>query len=340
MFIDEVRIRVKAGDGGNGCLAFRREKYVPRGGPSGGDGGRGGDITMVASTHYNTLLHFRFNPEHTAQRGRHGEGSNRSGREGESIELSVPVGTIVYDADSGELLHDFTQAGDRFLVAKGGRGGRGNQHFATSTHQAPTEHEPGHPGEAKYLRLELKLLADVGLVGFPNAGKSTLISRISAARPKIADYPFTTIEPNLGVVSVDDSTFVVADIPGLIEGAHLGHGLGVQFLRHIERTRLLVHLVDVSELTGRDPAEDFRVVMGELAGFSEDLPKKPMFVVASKVDVAQDPQRIESLRALAASEEMPFFEISSVTGQGIEDLKRAMAQEISKPAEEEVKQTS
>jgi GTP-binding protein len=340
MFIDEVRIRVKAGDGGNGCLAFRREKYVPRGGPSGGDGGRGGDITMVASTHYNTLLHFRFNPEHTAQRGRHGEGSNRSGREGESIELSVPVGTIVYDADSGELLHDFTQAGDRFLVAKGGRGGRGNQHFATSTHQAPTEHEAGHPGEAKYLRLELKLLADVGLVGFPNAGKSTLISRISAARPKIADYPFTTIEPNLGVVSVDDSTFVVADIPGLIEGAHLGHGLGVQFLRHIERTRLLVHLVDVSEITGRDPAEDFRIVMGELASFSENLPKKPMFVVASKVDVAQDPQRIESLRALAASEEMPFFEISSVTGQGIEDLKRAMAQEISKPAEEEVKQTS
>ena len=340
MFIDEVRIRVKAGDGGNGCLAFRREKYVPRGGPSGGDGGRGGDITMVASTHYNTLLHFRFNPEHTAQRGRHGEGSNRSGREGESIELSVPVGTIVYDADSGELLHDFTQAGDRFLVAKGGRGGRGNQHFATSTHQAPTEHEPGHPGEAKYLRLELKLLADVGLVGFPNAGKSTLISRISAARPKIADYPFTTIEPNLGVVSLDDSTFVVADIPGLIEGAHLGHGLGVQFLRHIERTRVLIHMLDGSELTGRDPAEDFRVVMGELAGFSEDLPKKPMFVVASKVDVAQDPQRIESLRALAASEEMPFFEISSVTGQGIEELKRAMAQEISKPAEEEVKQTS
>jgi GTP-binding protein len=337
MFIDEVRIRVKAGDGGNGCLAFRREKYVPRGGPSGGDGGRGGDITMVASEHHNTLLHFRFNPEHTAQRGRHGEGSNRTGREGESIELAVPVGTIVYDADSGELLHDFTHAGDRFLVAKGGRGGRGNQHFATSTHQAPTEHEPGHPGEAKHLRLELKLLADVGLVGFPNAGKSTLISRISAARPKIADYPFTTIEPNLGVVSVDDSTFVVADIPGLIEGAHLGHGLGVQFLRHIERTRLLVHLVDVSEITGRDPVEDFRVVMRELASFSEDLTKKPMLVAASKVDVAQDPQRIESLRALAASEELPFFEISSVTGQGIEALKRIMAQEISKPADEVLK---
>ena len=338
MFIDEVRIRVKAGDGGNGCLAFRREKYVPRGGPSGGDCGCGGDITMVASVHYNTLLHFRFNPEHTAQRGRHGEGSNRTGREGESIELAVPVGTIVYDADSGELLHDFTRAGDRFLVAKGGGGGRGNQHFATSTHQAPTEHEPGHPGEAKHLRLELKLLADVGLVGFPNAGKSTLISRISAARPKIADYPFTTIEPNLGVVSVDDSTFVVADIPGLIEGAHLGHGLGVQFLRHIERTRLLVHLVDVSENTGREPVEDFRVVMQELAGFSESLPKKPMFVVASKIDVAQNPQRIESLRELAASEKLPFFEISSVTGEGIDTLKRAMAQEIAKPTEEIVKQ--
>ncbi len=340
MFIDEVRIRVKAGDGGNGCLAFRREKYVPRGGPSGGDGGRGGDITMVASTHYNTLLHFRFNPEHTAQRGRHGEGSNRTGREGKSIELSVPVGTILYDADSGELLHDFDHAGDRFLVAKGGKGGRGNQHFATSTHQAPTEHEPGFPGDAKYLRLELKLLADVGLVGFPNAGKSTLISRISAARPKIADYPFTTIEPNLGVVSVDDSTFVVADIPGLIEGAHLGHGLGVQFLKHIERTRLLVHLVDVSENSGREPVEDFRVVMEELAGFSEDLPKKPMFVVASKVDVAQDPERVESLRALAANEKLPFFEISSVTGLGIEALKRAMAQEIVKPAEKEIEQTN
>jgi len=339
MFIDEVRIRVKAGDGGNGCLAFRREKYVPRGGPSGGDGGRGGDITMEASDHYNTLLHFRFNPEHTAQRGRHGEGSNRTGREGESIELKVPVGTILYDADSGEVLHDFTHAGDRFLVAKGGRGGRGNQHFATATHQAPTEHEPGFPGEAKHLRLELKLLADVGLVGFPNAGKSTLISRISAARPKIADYPFTTLEPNLGVVSVDDSTFVVADIPGLIEGAHLGHGLGVQFLRHIERTRLLAHLVDVSEITGRDPAEDFHVVMAELAGFREDLAQKPMFVVASKIDAAQDPARIESLRALAASENLPFFEISSVTGQGIEALKRAMAQEICKPAEEISKQT-
>jgi GTPase len=335
MFIDEVRIRVKAGDGGNGCLAFRREKFVPRGGPSGGDGGRGGDVVFVASEHHNTLLHFRFNPEHTAERGRHGEGSNRSGREGASIDVPVPVGTIVYDDDTGEQLHDFTRSDDRFVIACGGKGGRGNQHFATSTHQAPTEHEPGHPGEEKRLRLELKLLADIGLVGFPNAGKSTLISRISAARPKIADYPFTTLEPNLGVVSVGDETFVVADIPGLIEGAHLGHGLGVQFLRHIERTRLLVHLVDVSEATGRDPAGDFRVVMEELEGFSADLVRKPMFVVASKVDVAQDPARIQELKALAASKHLPFYEISSVTGQGIEGLKYDLAQFLAQTAEDQ-----
>ena len=339
-FIDEAIISVKAGDGGNGCMAFRREKFVPRGGPSGGDGGRGGDVFLVASEHHNTLLHFRFNPEHTAERGRHGEGSNRTGRDGGSIDLPVPVGTLVYDNDSGELLHDFTHSGDRFLVAKGGRGGRGNQHFATPTHQAPTEHEPGRPGDEKHLRLELKLLADVGLVGFPNAGKSTLISRISAARPKIADYPFTTLEPHLGVVSVDDSTFVVADIPGLIEGAHTGHGLGIQFLRHIERTRLLVHLVDVSESSGRDPADDFRIVMEELASFSEELVKKPMFLVASKIDVAQDPERIASLRAIAVERGMPFFEISAVTGQGIEKLKRAMAQEVLKPAEEEIREQS
>jgi GTP-binding protein len=338
MFIDEVRIRVKAGDGGNGCLAFRREKFVPRGGPSGGDGGRGGDVIFVASQHHNTLLHFRFNPEHEAERGRHGEGSQRSGREGASIDVPVPVGTIVYDELTGETLHDFTQPGERFVIARGGKGGRGNQHFATSTHQAPTEHEPGRPGEEKKLRLELKLLADVGLVGFPNAGKSTLISRISAARPKIADYPFTTLEPNLGVVSAGDDTFVVADIPGLIEGAHLGHGLGVQFLRHIERTRLLVHLVDVSEATGRDPVDDFRVVMEELEGFSADLVRKPMFLVASKVDVAQDRARIEALRALAAEKHLPFSEISSVTGQGIEDLKYNMAQFLSKTVEEELKQ--
>jgi len=336
MFIDEVRILVKAGDGGNGCLAFRREKFVPRGGPSGGDGGRGGDVIFVASPHQNTLLHFRFNPEHKAERGRHGEGSNRTGREGKSIEVDTPVGTLIYDDATGELLHDFTAAGDRFVVAHGGKGGRGNARFATSTHQAPTEHEPGKPGEEKRLRLELKLLADVGLVGFPNAGKSTLISRISAARPKIADYPFTTLEPNLGVVNAGGHrTFVVADIPGLIEGAHLGHGLGVQFLTHIERTRLLAHLVDVSEASGRDPVEDFEVVMKELASFSEGLLEKPMIVVATKMDAAQDPDRVASLQKLARKRKLPFFKISSVTGDGIEALKRAMADRVLAPEEVE-----
>jgi GTP-binding protein len=333
LFIDEVKIYVKAGDGGNGCMAFRREKFVPRGGPSGGDGGHGGDVTMVATEHYNTLLHFRFNPEHKAERGRHGEGSQRTGRDGKAVELSVPVGTVVYDADSGDLLHDFTHPGERILIAKGGRGGKGNQHFATATHQAPTEHEAGFPGQERRLRLELKLLADVGLVGFPNAGKSTLISRISAARPKIADYPFTTLEPNLGVVSVGDQTFVVADIPGLIEGAHLGHGLGTNFLKHVERTRLLVHLVDVSEFSGRDPVHDFHVIMTELKSFSEELAQKPMFVVASKIDVAQDTSRIDELRDLAQTLNLPFFEISSVTGAGIDALKFGIAQAILEPVE-------
>ncbi|HXP86136.1 MAG TPA: GTPase ObgE [Bryobacteraceae bacterium] len=332
MFIDEVTILVKGGDGGNGCLAFRREKYVPRGGPSGGDGGRGGDVVMVASEHHNTLLHFRFNPEHKAQRGRHGEGSDKTGHTGASIDVATPVGTIVYDAATGEQLHDFTQPGDRWIAAHGGRGGRGNARFATSTHQAPTEHEDGHPGEERRLRLELKLLADVGLVGFPNAGKSTLISRISAARPKIADYPFTTLVPNLGVVTAgntgDERTFVVADIPGLIEGAHEGHGLGIQFLRHVERTRLLAHLVDVSESSGRDPVHDFEVVMQELASFSESLAAKPMIVVATKIDVAQDPERIAALRKLARKRRMPFYKISSVTGEGIAALKRAMADAV------------
>jgi GTP-binding protein len=332
MFIDEARILVKAGDGGNGCLAFRREKYVPRGGPSGGDGGRGGDVVLVADEHENTLLKFRFNPEHKAERGRHGEGSNRTGAEGRSIDVDVPVGTVVYDADSGERLTDFTEPGQRFTVARGGRGGRGNARFATSTHQVPMEHEPGRPGQERRLRLELKLLADVGLVGFPNAGKSTLISRISAARPKIADYPFTTLEPNLGVVQLENyRSFVVADIPGLIEGAHLGHGLGIQFLRHIERTRLLAHLVDVSESSGRDPVHDFEVVMAELASFSEELARKPMIVIATKMDAAQDPDRVASLRALAAERSLPFFEISSATGQGIDALIHAMADRVLAP---------
>jgi len=329
LFLDEAKILVKAGDGGNGCLAFRREKFVPRGGPSGGDGGRGGDVVLVGTDQQNTLLQFSYNPEHKAERGRHGEGSNRTGHDGESIELQVPVGTVVYDAETGERLFDFTEPGQRFLVAKGGRGGRGNARFVSSTHQAPTEHEPGRPGEERRLRLELKLIADVGLVGFPNAGKSTLISRISAARPKIADYPFTTLAPNLGVVQLPNyKSFVVADIPGLIEGAHAGAGLGIQFLRHIERTRLLAHLVDVSETTGRDPVEDFDIVLNELSSFSEELAHKPMIVVASKMDAAQDPERVEALRKAATDRGLAFFEISSATGQGVDALKFAMAERV------------
>src|SRR5579863_2387229 len=301
VFVDEAKIYVKGGNGGNGCIAFRREKFVPRGGPSGGDGGHGGSIYLEANPHDNTLLRYRYNREFKADRGRHGEGSNCSGHSGADMILSVPVGTVVSDQDTGELIADLTKPGERVLIAKGGRGGRGNQHFAKPWHQAPRESEDGQPGVERNLHLELKLLADVGLVGFPNAGKSTLISRISAAHPKIADYPFTTLEPNLGVVKMGDfRSFVVADIPGLIEGAHLGHGLGVQFLRHIERTRLLAHLVDVSESSGRDPVHDFETVMAELASFSDELAAKPMIVVATKMDVAQDPARVESLRNLAA----------------------------------------
>lgn len=325
MFIDEARIKVWAGDGGNGCMAFRREKFVPRGGPWGGDGGRGGDVIMESSQRHNTLIHFRFNPEHKAERGRHGEGANRTGREGMDIVLKVPVGTIVYDDETGQKIHDFSGPDDRIIVAKGGRGGRGNQHFATPTHQAPTEHEPGRPGEHRVLRLELKLLADVGLVGYPNVGKSTLISRISAARPKIANYPFTTLEPNLGVVTIgempNDESYVVADIPGLIEGAHEGHGLGTQFLRHIERTRVLLHLIDVSDFgPSPDPIQDFNVIMNELASFGAGLETKPMIVVASKADVA-NPQKLETLEKYCAKRGYPLMKISAVAGTGIEKLK-------------------
>jgi GTP-binding protein len=328
MFIDEATIRVKAGDGGNGCMAFRREKFVPRGGPSGGDGGRGGDVIIESSERHNTLVHFRFNPEYLAERGRHGEGSNRTGRDGESVMLKVPVGTIVYDQRTGEKLHDFSRADENLVVAHGGRGGRGNQHFATSTHQAPREFEYGKPGEERELRLELKLLADVGLVGYPNVGKSTLISRISAARPKIADYPFTTLQPNLGVVTIgeppDEESYVVADIPGLIAGAHTGTGLGTQFLRHIERTRLLVHLIDISDASGRpDPVEDFHVIMGELTSFGAGLEAKPMIVVASKIDVA-NAEKLKKLRKHSRKCGLDLYEVSAVTGEGVQKLKYAM----------------
>jgi GTP-binding protein len=343
MFIDEAKIRVKAGDGGNGCMAFRREKFVPRGGPSGGDGGKGGDVWMESSESHNTLVHFRFNPEYKAERGRHGEGDKKTGRDGEGIVLKVPVGTVVYDEDTGEKVHDFSRPDERVVIARGGRGGRGNAQFATSTHQAPREHEEGRLGEDRNFRLELKLLADVGLVGYPNAGKSTLISRISAARPKIADYPFTTLEPNLGVVLVGDKgkeeSFVVADIPGLIEGAHTGAGLGTQFLRHIERTRLLVHLVDVSDGSGReDVVKDVEVIGGELASFGADLEKKPTLMVASKIDVA-NPEKLKRLKQWATRRKLKLYPISAVTGEGIEKLKFAMAAEVEKvrkaPATEE-----
>jgi GTP-binding protein len=334
VFIDEAKIRVMAGDGGNGCVAFRREKFVPRGGPSGGDGGKGGDIWMESSERHNTLVHFRFNPEYKAQRGRHGEGSNKTGSDGVDIVLKVPVGTLVYDDATGERIHDFSQPDERIVIARGGRGGRGNARFATPTHQAPREHELGKPGQERVLRLELKLLADVGLVGFPNVGKSTLIARISAARPKIADYPFTTLVPNLGVVALGESdgphpiSFVVADIPGLIEGAHSGAGLGTQFLRHIERTRLLVHLVDVSDSSGRsDPVEDFQVIVHELGSFGAGLEMKPRLVAASKIDVA-NPEKLAKLKRYCSRYKLALFPISAVTGEGIEKLTWAIAHRL------------
>ncbi len=334
MFVDEVDIHVTAGNGGRGCLAFRREKFVPRGGPSGGDGGHGGSVHAVASPHINTLINYRFHPEFNAERGAHGQGSNRTGHGGADLELQVPIGTLVYEktGDPHEplrLIADLAHAGHRVLVAKGGRGGMGNARFATSTNRAPRKVQPGEPGEEKQLRLELKLLADVGLVGFPNAGKSTLISRISAARPKIADYPFTTLTPNLGVVRLDhDRSFVVADVPGLIEGAHRGLGLGHQFLRHLERTKVLVHLVDMSSDTGRSPAVDLDTVRRELELFQPTLAAKPQIVAANKMDALDEPARVDALQQRAAALGLPFFEISAATGAGLPDLLEAMWREL------------
>ena len=340
MFVDEAKIFVKAGNGGNGCLAFRREKFVPRGGPSGGDGGNGGSIYVEANPNDNTLLRYRYNREFKADRGRHGEGSNRTGHSGADLILQVPVGTLVYDEQSGETIADLATSGQRVLVAHGGRGGRGNQHFAKPWHQAPREHEEGQPGEERHLRFELKLLADVGLIGFPNAGKSTLISVISAARPKIANYPFTTLEPNLGVVNADSSvdkesreigrTFVVADLPGLIEGAHEGAGLGIRFLRHVERTRLLVHLIDTSDANDTDPVHSFEIITGELRAFSESLAEKPMMVVATKLDATTDRTRLDELRKFCKQRSLEFHAISAVTGEGVRDLVRAIADALEK----------
>jgi len=329
MFVDEVDIHVEAGHGGAGCLAFRREKFVPRGGPSGGDGGLGGSVFVVASPHTNTLINYRFHPEFSAERGEHGMGSNRTGADGEDLELAVPIGTLVYEktgdpAEPMRLVADLATEGQRVLVAKGGRGGMGNARFVSSTNRAPRKTQPGENGEIKDLRLELKLLADVGLVGFPNAGKSTLIARISAARPKIADYPFTTLTPNLGVVQLKgDRSFVVADVPGLIEGAHRGLGLGHQFLRHLERTKVLVHLVDVSSATGRDPVEDFETVRKELQLFDPRFAAKPQLVAANKIDALDDETRVKELEKRAKKLKMPFFRISGASGHGVQPLLEA-----------------
>ena len=339
MFVDEVDIHVAAGHGGRGAMSFRREKFVPRGGPNGGDGGAGGSVYLVANANLNTLLNFRFQKEFSAGRGGHGEGSNRTGRNGADIELQVPVGTVVYERQGTELVQiaDLTIDGQRVLLAKGGIGGRGNAQFATSTNRAPRRAEPGLPGEEKALRFHLKLLADVGLVGYPNAGKSTLISRISAARPKIADYPFTTLTPNLGVVSLSgDRTFVVADVPGLIEGAHAGHGLGHRFLSHLERTRVLVHVVDVSSSSGRDPVDDFTVITRELELFpgrdasGERLSEKPMLLAANKVDALDEPDRLARLEAHARRLGIEVFPVSAATGEGLPRLMEAVWRQIAR----------
>jgi len=333
MFVDEVDIHVSAGNGGNGCLSFRREKFVPRGGPDGGDGGAGGSVYIVATPTKNTLIDFRFHPEFEAKRGAHGQGANKTGHSGNDLDISVPIGTLVFakNPETGELatLADLTTEGQRVLIARGGRGGRGNARFVSSTNRAPRRTEPGEEGEERFLRLQLKLIADAGLIGFPNAGKSTLISRISAARPKIADYPFTTLSPNLGVVSLpDDRSFVVADVPGLIEGAHQGHGLGHQFLRHIERTKVLVHLVDVSGASGRDPVQDFDTILDELRLFDAKVAAKPMIVAASKIDAVDDPSRVEALERHVRDRGLPFFRISAVAGTGLDPLLEAMWRQI------------
>ncbi len=349
MFVDEAKIAVKAGDGGNGCVAFRREKYVPRGGPSGGDGGHGGSVYLEANPNDNTLLRYRYNREFKADRGRHGEGSNCTGVSGDDMILKVPVGTLVFDSDHSELLADLKKPGQRVLVAEGGKGGRGNQHFAKPWHQAPREKEEGQSGEERHLRLELKLLADVGLVGFPNAGKSTLISVISAARPKIANYPFTTLEPNLGVVNADGGTgghgtelgrtFVVADLPGLIEGASEGAGLGMRFLRHVERTRLLVHLIDTGDTAEMHPVKAYEIIEGELSAFSESLTQKPRIVTATKLDATTDRSKLEELRDFCGKRGLEFHAISAATGEGVRDLVRGIADALDQIPKAELDET-
>jgi GTPase len=325
VFVDEVEIHVRAGDGGRGCVSFRREKYVPRGGPNGGDGGRGGSVILEADEGLGTLLDFRYRRHYAAPRGRHGEGSDRHGASGEDLILRVPVGTTVREPQAGGLLGDLTVNGERLEVARGGRGGRGNARFATSTNRAPRRADPGEAGEERTLRLELRLLADVGVVGFPNAGKSTLVSRLSAARPKIADYPFTTLVPTLGLVRLDEGrSFVIADVPGLVPGAAEGKGLGLRFLRHLERTRLLVHLLDLDPATGRDPVEDWKTIQAELRAYSSELAARPQLIAANKIDLEGAAPRLKRVVAMGRRRRLPVFPLAARTGQGLAELRAAL----------------
>lgn len=328
-FIDEVKIRVIAGDGGRGCVSFRREKFVPRGGPNGGNGGHGGDVVMVGDPQLTTLLDLRYQKQYKAGRGQHGMGSDCHGRRGEDREIKVPVGTIIRDAATRELIADLQAPGERVIVAAGGRGGKGNAHFATSTFRSPRFAQPGEPGEEQELELELRLLADVGIIGLPNAGKSTLIAAISAVRPKIADYPFTTLVPNLGVVGYDDGkSFVVADIPGLIEGAHEGHGLGHKFLRHVMRTHLLVHLIDASAIDEKEPLAHWRIVNGELALFDAGLGHKPQIVVANKIDLPEGRSKARLLARRLPKEYRPLYGISAATTEGVRELVQVIGRQL------------
>jgi len=326
MFVDEALIWVKAGDGGRGCVSFRREKYVPRGGPDGGDGGKGGDVILEADPNLKTLLDYRYKREYKAQNGEPGKGKNQHGKDGKPLILKVPVGTIVKDAQTDEVIADLSKPFERLVVARGGKGGRGNARFATPIRQAPHFAEPGEPGEERWLKLELKLLADVGLIGFPNTGKSTLLRKISRARPEVAPYPFTTLRPYLGVVRFEDKEFIVADIPGLIEGAHKGIGLGNQFLKHIERTRLLVHLIDISN--GEEALELYEKIRNELGLYKEDLLEKPELVVLNKIDLPQVREKVEEVKEAFQNRGLPFFAISALTGEGIGELLRGIIRRL------------
>ncbi len=329
MFVDQVKIYVKAGDGGDGCVSFRREKFVPRGGPDGGDGGKGGDIIFEASSRLSTLVDLRYQQHYVVKHGGHGSGHNAAGRGSDAWVIPVPVGTLVRDFETGEILGDLVTSGQRMVAAKGGKGGRGNSYFKTAIRQAPLEAEPGEPGASRWLILELKLLADVGLVGFPNAGKSSLMAAMTRAHPKIGAYPFTTLYPNLGVATWHDGKrrafhVTVADVPGLIEGAHAGKGLGIRFLKHLERTSLLLHLVDISVTAADDPVSEFKIIRDEIAQYAQTMSKKPFMVAATKIDIAGDGEKLDALRFYCGQKHIPFFEVSAASTSGIQPLIRAL----------------